>query len=47
MVRGIVGRVASTEAFDRAEATGEPVRIRPVRTGVRRNQLPLDQVIVT
>ena len=43
----VTGRVASTEAFDRAEATGDPVRLRRVRTGGRRNQLPLDQVIVT
>ncbi len=43
----ITGRVASTEAFDRAEATGEPVRRGPVRTGPRRDELPLDQVIVT
>jgi hypothetical protein len=43
----VTGRVASTEAFDRAEATGDPVRLRPVRTGPRRNQLALDQVIVT
>jgi hypothetical protein len=43
----ITGRVASTEAFDQAEATGDPVRRRPVRTGIRRNELPLDQVIVT
>jgi hypothetical protein len=43
----ITGRVASTEAFDHAEATGEPVRRGPVRTGPRRDQLPLDQVIVT
>ena len=43
----VTGRVASTEAFDRAEATGDPVQLRSVRKGVRRNQLPLDQVIVT
>ena len=43
----VTGRVASTEAFDRAEATGEPVRLRPVRRGIRRKQLALDQVIVT
>jgi murein DD-endopeptidase MepM/ murein hydrolase activator NlpD len=43
----VSGRVASTEAFDRAEATGDPVQLRPVRTGMRRNKLPLDQVIVT
>jgi hypothetical protein len=43
----ITGRVASTEAFDQAEATGDPVRRRPVRTGIRRNELPLDQVIVS
>jgi murein DD-endopeptidase MepM/ murein hydrolase activator NlpD len=43
----VTGRVASTEAFDRAEATGEPVRLRRVRTGTRRDVLPLDQVIVT
>jgi murein DD-endopeptidase MepM/ murein hydrolase activator NlpD len=43
----ITGRVASTEAFDRAEATGDPARLGRVRTGIRHNQLPLDQVIVT
>ncbi len=43
----VTGRVASTEAFDEAEATGNPVRLGPVRTGPRRNVLPLDQVIVT
>jgi hypothetical protein len=43
----VTGRVASTEAFDRAEATGDPVQLRRVRTGIRRNELPLDQVIVT
>ena len=43
----VTGRVASTAAFDRAEATGEPVQLRPVRTGPRRSRLPLDQVIVT
>ena len=43
----VTGRVASTAAFDHAEATGEPVQLRPVRTGPRRDRLPLDQVIVT
>jgi len=43
----VTGRVASTAAFDHAEATGTPVRLRPVRTGPRREALPLDQVIVT
>ena len=43
----VTGRVASTKAFNRAEATGAPVRLGPVRTGPRRNQLALDQVIVT
>jgi hypothetical protein len=43
----VTGRVASTAAFDHAEATGTPVRLRPVRTGPRRKELPLDQVIVT
>jgi murein DD-endopeptidase MepM/ murein hydrolase activator NlpD len=43
----VTGRVASTAAFDRAEATGVPVRLGPVRTGRRRNQLTLDRVIVT
>jgi hypothetical protein len=43
----ITGRVASTAAFNRAEATGAPVRLGAVRTGPRRNELPLDQVIVT
>jgi hypothetical protein len=43
----LTGRVASTAAFDHAEATGAPVQLRPVRTGPRRKELPLDQVIVT
>jgi murein DD-endopeptidase MepM/ murein hydrolase activator NlpD len=43
----VTGRVASTDAFNRAEATGEPVRLGRVRTGPRRNELALDQVIVT
>jgi hypothetical protein len=43
----VTGRVASTEAFDKAEATGDPVQRGPVRTGPRRNELSLDQVIVT
>ena len=43
----VTGRIASTDAFNRAEATGSPVRLGPVRTGPRRNRLPLDQVIVT
>jgi Peptidase family M23 len=43
----VTGRVASTAAFNRAEATGTPVGLWPGRTGPRRNELPLDQVIVT
>jgi hypothetical protein len=43
----VTGRVASTAAFNRAETTGAPVRLGPVRTGRRRNELPLDRVIVT
>ena len=43
----VTGRIASTDAFNHAEATGAPVRLGPVRTGPRRNRLPLDQVIVT
>jgi hypothetical protein len=43
----VTGRVASTAAFNRAEATGAPARLGPVRTGRRRNELALDQVIVT
>jgi hypothetical protein len=43
----VTGKVASTDAFNRAEATGEPVRLGPVRTGMRRNELALDQAIVT
>jgi hypothetical protein len=43
----ITGKVASTEAFDQAEATGDPARMGPVRTGVRHDELPLDQVLVT
>jgi hypothetical protein len=43
----VTGRIASTAAFNHAEATGAPVQLRPVHTGPRRNRLPLDQVIVT
>jgi peptidase M23-like protein len=43
----ITGRVASTDAFNHAELTGSPVRLGAVRTGVRRNALSLDQVILT
>jgi hypothetical protein len=43
----VTGRVASTAAFNRAETTGVPVRLAPVRTGPRRNELPLDQLIVS
>ena len=34
------GRIASTDAFNRAEATGSPVRLGPVRTGPRREPAP-------
>jgi Peptidase family M23 len=43
----ITGKVASTEAFNHGEETGEPLRLGPVRKGVRRRELSLDQVIVT
>jgi hypothetical protein len=43
----VTGQVASTAAFDHAEETGEPAKMRPVRTGPRERELPLDQVIVT
>jgi hypothetical protein len=43
----VTGRIASTDAFNRAEATGEPARLGRIRTGPRRNELTLDQVIVT
>jgi len=43
----VTGQVASTAAFNHAEETGEPARMRPVRTGPRERELPLDQVIVT
>jgi hypothetical protein len=43
----VTGRIASTDAFNRAEATGEPARLGRVRTGPRRDELPLDQAIVT
>jgi hypothetical protein len=43
----VTGRIASTDAFNRAEATGEPARLGRVRTGPRRNELALDQLIVT
>lgn len=43
----ITGRVASTAAFDAAEASGDPVQTGPVRVGPRRHMLSLDQVIVT
>jgi len=44
----VTGRVASTEAFDRAESTGEPVETTDqVRLGERVEALTLDQVIVS
>jgi hypothetical protein len=43
----VTGRVAATAAFGHAAAPGEPARMRPVRTGPRERELPLDQVIVT
>jgi hypothetical protein len=43
----ITAKIASTEAFNRAEATGEPAQLGPVRAGPRQGELPLDQVIVT
>jgi hypothetical protein len=43
----VTGRIASTAAFNHAEATGSPARLGPVRTGPRRDELPLDQLIVT
>jgi Peptidase family M23 len=43
----VTGRIASTDAFNRAEATGEPARLGRVRAGPRRDELALDQVIVT
>lgn len=43
----VTGRIASTAAFNHAEATGTPARLGPVRKGPRRHELPLDQVIVT
>lgn len=43
----VTGRIASTDAFNRAEATGEPARLGRVRTGPRRNELTMDQYIVT
>ena len=43
----ITGRVASTDAFNEAELNGTPAKLGPVKTGPRRNELPLDQVIVT
>jgi hypothetical protein len=43
----ITGRIASTEAFNHAEETGEPARMGPVVVGPRTNALPLDQVVVT
>lgn len=43
----VTGKIASTDAFNRAEATGEPARMGPVRLGQRAGELPLDQVIVS
>jgi hypothetical protein len=43
----LFGRIPSTEAFDEAEASGEPVEIVPVEIpGAHANDLPLDQSIV-
>jgi hypothetical protein len=43
----LIGRIPSTEAFDEAEATGEPAEIVPVEfPGEHANDLPLDQSIV-
>src|SRR3954467_3991120 len=43
----ITGKVASTAAFSHAEAPGTPVRLGTVQTGARRDELALDQTIVT
>jgi len=43
----VTGRIASTDAFNRAEEDGTPARRGPVRVGVRRNELSLDRLILT
>lgn len=43
----VTAKVASTAAFDHAEATGEPAQLAPVRTGARHHALPLDQLVLT
>jgi len=43
----VTGRIASTDAFNQAEETGAPARLAPVRTGLRRDELSLDQLILT
>ena len=43
----LLGRAPSTEAFNRAEASGEPLEIVPVEIpGAHANDLPLDQSVV-
>jgi hypothetical protein len=44
----LVGRTPGTEAFDKAEAEGAPVKILPVKNpGPHQNELPLDQNVVS
>jgi murein DD-endopeptidase MepM/ murein hydrolase activator NlpD len=43
----VTGKVASTDAFNEAELNGTPAKLGPVTKGPRRNELPLDQVIVS
>jgi Peptidase family M23 len=42
----VTAKVASTDAFNKAEATGQPAQLGPVRLGPRQDELPLDQVVV-
>jgi murein DD-endopeptidase MepM/ murein hydrolase activator NlpD len=43
----LIAKIPSTEAFDEAEATGEPAEVVPVEfPGAHVNDLPLDQSIV-
>jgi len=43
----VTGRIASTDAFNRAEENGTPARLGRVRTGARHDELSLDQLILT
>ena len=43
----VTGKIASTDAFNRAEENGTPARLGRVRTGPRHDELSLDQLILT